>query len=231
MNIIGTMYLVDEKHIDVAKQAMATNPPPMGALSKGSVLCMDMDETTNELEMQFPDHTAKATILCPPPCIILKELDGDAEGFIEGYNAYLDNDESVQEIIASILMFLHMGGNVLLYSPAFIDDDVVWLNTLMLYFFTRYGISIGTPTSNFSYDPRYDEVIASTLYKAGYIDVFGYINCSPEQIPGMDVQEKVYMDLLPVCGPGEVPMDIYMQVKNSLLMYGKPVIKPAITFG
>jgi hypothetical protein len=88
------------------------------------------------------------------------------------YNDYLEHDDSVQEFIATMLLFLHAGGQVLLYSPAMLEDGAGWLNTLMIFFYTRYGITIGTPTNEFSYDPTYDGIVAEMLYNKGYIDVF-----------------------------------------------------------
>lgn len=231
MNLIGTIYAVDESHIDMVKRELSINPPPMGAMATGSMICMDMDETNQELEQMFPNHVLKATLLCPPPSAMYKEIDGDQEGFIEEYYDYLDHDDSVQDFITTILLFLHVGGNILLYTPALLSDETVWMNTLLLFFFTRYGITIGTSgTSGYNYDQSYDGVVADMLFKHGYINVFDFINSNPYVLPSIDVQNKMMQELMPFCGPDEQPMDIYMQMRNSLSQYGAPLIKPALIF-
>jgi len=230
-NIIGTMYLIDEPHIDVLKSNLASTPPPGKGVATGTMLCMDMDESDNMLELWFPDHTQKATILCPPPIAMYKEIDGDQEGFIEEYYRYLDYDDSVQDFLASMLLYLHIGGHILLYTPSHLEDDAIWLNTLVLFFYTRYGITIGTGASDpFRYDERYDVQIANFIYERGFMDVFDFINSSANPFPPFTVQEKLYTDLLPLCQPGDSPLDMYQLMVNSLLQDGAPIYKAAITF-
>jgi len=231
MNILGTIYMMDEPRLDVLRGWLNTTPPPMGNMATGTMICMDMDETDNKLEVEFPDHCQKATLLCPPPLAMYKEIDGDEEGFIQAYNEYLDYDSSVQDFIASMLMYLHMGGHIFMYSPSYIDDCPIWLNTLMLFFFTRYGITIGTSESNGSmYDQRYDGVIADLLYRKGFMNVFDYINSNTSNILDSDIEEKVCLDLEPFTPIGEHPLEMYRYMKDSLLKYGLPIIKPAVIF-
>lgn len=232
MNIIGTIYLVDEPHIDVLRANLMTTPPPGGSIATGTMLCIDLDETTDMLEMNFPDHCQKATLLCPPPLAMHKEIDGDMEGFIEAYNDYLDYDESVQEFIASILLYLHIGGNILMYIPSHIEDETVWVNTLVLYFYTRYGITIGSgPDKPASYDPKYDGEVADMMYSRGYMEVLDYINSTPNMVVVYPMlRDKLCRDLLPYCAPGENPLDMYYYIKRCILQNGVPVYKPALVF-
>ena len=232
MNIIGTLFVIDAPHIDLLKYQLATNPPPMGMLAGNRLLCMDMDETTNELEEQFPNHCMKATLLCPPPIAMYKEIDGDQEGFIEAYYDYLDHEESVQEFIATMLLFLHVGGNIILYTPAYMEDDPVWMNTLILFFFTRFGITIGTsPQNGFFYDQNYDNRISDILYQRRMIDVFDYINSTTYYpYPPLETYDQVMNDLSFFAGKDENPYDMFLIIKNSLLQNGVPIIKPAIVF-
>jgi len=231
MNIIGSMYIMDASGMNALVHQLSVNPPPRGILSGGTIICMDMDETTDDLERMFPEHCTKATIFCPPPSVMIKEIDGDGEGFIIDYNDYLEHDETVQEFIATMLLFLHVGGQVLLYSPAMLNDGAVWLNTLLLFFYTRYGITIGTPTNEFSYDPNYDATIIDLLYSKNCINVFDYCNGYPDPtIPSINLIDKVYYELSHFCGPGENPRDLYQRIKMNVIAYGVPILKPGVIF-
>ena len=176
MNIIGTMFLVDEANMNVLRNNLMSFPPPGGGLATGTMLCIDMDDSDDSIEQQFPLHAQKGTLLCPPPSALYKEIDGDQEGFIMEYNMYLDNDPSVQDFIASMLLYLHIGGHILLYTPTPIDSDAIWLNTLQLFFYTRYGITIGTGINcPSSYDPSFDIKIANMLFAKSYMEVLDFI--------------------------------------------------------
>lgn len=235
MNILGTLFVIDAQNTDLLKQYLSIYPPPMGKLATGTVLCMDMDETTNEIEELFPMHGMKATILCPPPSAMYKEIDGDQEGFITEYNNYLDHDDAVQEFIATMLLFLHVGGNIVLYTPAFMEDEPIWMNTLILNLYTRYGITTGSITPQgmfgYAYDESYDNTISDILYLRNMIDVFDYINStSYYPFPPVQTYNKVLYDLSFVTGPGENPYNTFLMIKNSISQNGVPIIKPGIIF-
>jgi hypothetical protein len=228
MNILGSIYIVDQPHINVLLSQLASTPPPSCG---GKVLCMDMDETQDEIEKMFPDHTVKATLFCPPPSAMYKEIDGDQEGFITDYNNYLDYDNAVQDYIAAMLYFMHTGGNITLYSPAVISDGATWLNTLMIFFYTRYGIVIGTETTPSSYDDKYDAEIATFLYEKGHMDVIDYCNSYPNNyFPDARVADKVYFELAHIAGPYENPQEVYTRIANNVINYGVPILRPAVTF-
>lgn len=231
MNILGTIFLIDEPHIDVLKSNLMTNPPPGHSIATGCMICCDMDESDNMLELWFPEHCQKATLLCPPPSAMYKEIDGDLEGFIQCYNEYLDYDNSVQDFIASMLLFMHLGGNILLYTPSHIEDDAIWVNTLMMYFYTRFGITIGTgPDKPCLYDPKYDSVVATLMYDRGVMDVFDYINSITDPYPDPKIQQRLTFDLLPFASPGENPLNLYYLMRDAINRNGIPVFIPAIRF-
>lgn len=235
MNIIGTMFLVDEANMNVLRNNLMSFPPPGGGLATGTMLCIDMDDSDDSIEQQFPLHAQKGTLLCPPPSALYKEIDGDQEGFIMEYNMYLDNDPSVQDFIASMLLYLHIGGHILLYTPTPIDSDAIWLNTLQLFFYTRYGITIGTGINCPSgYDPSFDIKIANMLFAKSYMEVLDFIYSvganSITMITG-DLLSKVLYELEPYCYPGDNPMDLLYFIRNNLLMGGPPAYKPAVMFG
>ena len=233
MNIIGTLFVIDAPHIDLLKYQLANNLPPMGLLTGNRLLCMDMDETTEELEKEFPDHCMKATILCPPPIAMYKEIDGDQEGFIQAYNEYLEYDDSVQEFIATMLYFMHIGGNILLNIPSYLEDEPIWVHTLMMFFYTRYGISMGImDQSYFSYDDKYDDIIITLLYQKKMVDVFDFINCNTNPYPTFPpiLYNQIIDDLMVFSGPDNNPIDLYTLMKESYITTGIPITKPVVYF-
>ena len=234
MNIIGTMYLVDEPNIDVLKNALSTMPPPNtpGVPIKNTIMCLDLDEGDNMLELWFPDHCQKATILCPPPLALYKEIDGDMEGFINEYNYYLEMDSAVQEFIASILFYSHHGGSTIIYIPCHMEDDSLWVHTLTSFFLTHYGISIGGLKYQFSYDPTFDNTIAAFLYTMGWMDIYDYAISSPSQlIPSLYIKQKIIEDLGPIAGPDVDPLELYSYMRYAMARTGNLILKPAVTFG
>jgi hypothetical protein len=235
MILQGTMYLIDEQHIDVLKNNLMTMPPPMGGRIYGSVLCLDMDETSDDIEQMFPMHTQKATLLTPPPIAMQYYVDGNAEGFIEQYNYYLDFEESVQEFICSMLFYMHMGGNILLYCPQCLDDDSIWLNTLQVFFYTRYGITTGTSAEHrYQFDMNYNDAVNNLLYSKGFISIIEYINetsnlAGPGQ-PGSLIWNKAMIDLPRIGGYDVNPIDTYLYIKHRGLS-GRPFSVPGLSFG
>lgn len=229
MIILGTIYLVDEPHIDVLKQNLMSIPPPEGRPATGTMLCLDMDETDNLLEMWFPQHCQKATILCPPPEAMRAEIDGEQEKFIQIYNNYLEYDPVVQDLIASLLLFLHLGGNILLYTPSYIEDDAIWINVLCMFFYTRFGITIGTSISGSAgYDPNYDSSNAVFMYSKGVMDPFDFIASNPELYPNSQIIDQLCCDLAPYCHSGMTPIALYdhiIQVYYTTGRMTKPFIR------
>ena len=150
------------------------------------------------------------------------------------YNEYLEYDSSVQEFIASMLYFMHIGGNIVLNIPAYLEDEPIWINTLILFFYSRYGINIGTSPQNlFNYDINYDNIIITLLYQKKMVDVFDFINSntymSSNNLP-IELYNQVVNDLIILSGLDNNPMILYEFIKNNYLKTGIPIIKPAIYF-
>ena len=229
MNIIGSIYVVDEPHLDVLKNTLSSTPPPGGGAVAGSTLCVDLDETDNMIEVWFPNHAQKGTLLCPPPIAMYKEIDGDMEGFISEYFNYLKHEESVQDFIASMMLLLHLGGNIIIYTPSHLEDDAIWMNNLIMFFFTEFGITIGTPTTVAEYDSKYDSSNATFMYSRGVMDVFDYIMSTQDMTPPWYVHDRIIMDLLPLCSKEENPIHKFEEIK-ALQMMGYTPFKPSVIF-
>lgn len=236
MNIIGTMFLVDEAHMDVLQSNLSSMAPPGSPVPAGNtMLCIDMSDDDNRIEQWFPNHTQKGTLLTPPPSALYKQIDGDQEGFIVEYNNYLDNDQSVRDFVASMMYFLHVGGHILLYSPTELDSGAIWLNTLQLWFYTRFGINIGTGAqSPFTYDQNYDYIVANELYgRLGAMNVLDFVYSIAADITKVDPMnmQKFYQEMEPFVMAGEDPFSILQFIRINLLTGGSPAYKPAVMFG
>ena len=230
MIINGTMYIIDSTHIDILKQNLATTSPPMeGGMVAGTVMCLDLDEEDRMLELWYPYHCQILTVLLPPPNAVYKIIDGDQEEFIKLYTQYLEEDDCVQDSIANILYFLSLGGNIMMYIPSAMVDDAIWVNVLMTFFYTRYGITIGTSDSLAAYDPRYDSENAIFMYSRGKMNVLDFIRFTRTIIPDDRILHRLQYDLLQYCGPNETPMDVYNKLLESYIAYG-PNVRPGLIF-
>ena len=230
MNINGVVYLVDVPNINVLKHKLSTTPPPNGGVIMNTTLCLDMDETDNMIELWFPYHAQKATLLCPPPIAMYKEIDGDQEGFIQEYNKYLEPDQTVQEFIPSIILYLYRGGTVMIYSPSYIADETIWVNILMMYFYTRFGLKIGTSAQDgFYYDTRYDPSIAMYLYYHNMIPWQEFISiCSINPFRSdAHIASKLSYDMQSVCGSIN-PEQYYLELMNGISNH--KTLQPLVTF-
>lgn len=235
-NILGTIYLMDEDCIDVLRKNLTTMPPPGGFPDpKATILCIDMSDEDDHLEKWFPHHTQKGTLLLPPPSALYKQIDGDQEGFITEYNNYLDNDQSVKDFVATMLYYMHIGGNILLYTPTEINSGAVWINVLELWFYSRYGITMGTaPDAPFFYDQNYDYIVANELYTClgmmSALDFVYSVDADLSKVTPANMQ-RLYQDLQPLVMEGEDPFSILYFIRGNLLSGYPPAYKPAVVFG
>ena len=226
MNILGTLYLTDNKNVVINA---ILNPSRF-------TICMDTSETgnveeDNMLHQMFPGNVQKATILNAPPKAVYAEIDGEHERFIELYNEYLDSPE-VTDFIVAMLSHMHRGyeRDIIIYVPNF-NEDSVWINVLLINIFTRFGIHIGTsPQDFFSYNPDYDQVIADALYQYNYIDIFDYIASNAVGNISSCVYEKALYELAPFCDSGETPGALFARLKVHQNMTGKAIVAPAVIF-
>jgi len=222
MVISGTIYLIDENGIGILRNTLL-NP-----VTGPRTVVFNMDDTSKELEEQFPQQATAATVLAPAPDAIYCEIDGDHEGFINLYYQYLES-EAPSLMIASILTLLHKGFDVLLYTPALVEEDSIWTNTLIMNFYTRFGITIGTDAEHsFEYNPQYDPINAVYMYSKGFIDVFDFINSYGNGYPPFEIMDRLQSDLYQFSNKGDY-MDFYWLIRRNANM-GYPSLKAAVSF-
>ena len=214
----GTIYLI--KDIDFARQLL--NGPC-------KYILLNVDDTDHLLSSEFPNQVQQSTILCPPPSVIYREIDGDTDGFVNGYTGYLASKE-VDDFISMIMCCLHRGINLLLYVADY-SDESVWLNTLLSYIFSTYGIKIGTSKSDkFDFDIRYIGFDIDRMFVNGHMDRFEYMTITPHSKAPMfdkDLVNRIRSELSPFSIPGMDPMYLFDLVKSK---DQNVVVRPAIMF-
>jgi len=221
----GTIYLTDD--VDLISSALS---------QPRKYIIYDLDDQSNNMDIMFPKYSVKATVLNPPPSAVHKHCDGLQEEFIDEYQRYLIS-EDVCDIVALMIIGLNNGFDAFIYIPSF-SEDSVWVNILLMYFETIYGIHVGTSAENvFSFNPEFQNVIASTLYFKLQIDILSYINLiSDPSVPfsyatffsQIDPMVKIQADLLCHSGIDENPYDTF--VRLFLACQKNPNITPAVTF-
>lgn len=196
------MNIVDAQHIDVIQSN----------IQYPNTLCLDFDEQDDMLHLCFKNKCEKAIMLNPPPVAMHAYIDGNYQEFVDIYNYHLDNNEAAQMMISQIIYGLFTGINYLLYVPCFLEDDSIWINTFMMYFYTRFGITIGTSeNSPFMYDQSRELDIANFLYLKKWINAIDYINCTGYNQPDPRISDKLYSDLSQMY-PSNNPIDVYNQL-------------------
>lgn len=182
MFIKGSLYIAND--INIVNNAMV--------LPNNKTL--DLDEFGKILDQNNP-NVVRSTCLLPPPNAIIAEIDGDHEQFVSTYRSYLCMDV-ISDFISVIIQAMHLGTNFIMFIPE-MSEDSVWVNELILYFMTQYGIKIGTsPTDVFAYDERATSQNALLLYMYGYIDPYEFLFYYTEPIYPA-ILEKLINDVKP----------------------------------
>lgn len=194
------------------------------ALQDPIVKILDLDEFGKYLDYRNP-NVIKSTCLLPQPEAVMAEIDGDPERFRLLYMEYLKSDV-VMDFVTVILAALHKGINFIIFVPE-MSEDSVWVVQLLMYFYTTYGIKIGTSeTDNYAYDERYDSSNALLMYMGGFIDPYVFLTCYVDPIYPF-ILNKLIRDVNPV-----VPNNDYVAHFESMKfrLKANPLVRDAITF-
>lgn len=223
--LLGTMELCDD--IEFIQYVIAQD-----SIGPNKVFVLNTDESDQTLETMYPDKCQCATLLCPPPVAVYKEIDGDRNGFVAEYLKYL-SEPSVEEFIAVMLACMHQGRSLLI-SVTDYSEDSIWLNILRGYFEERFGIHIGTSENDLPFcNPAFGDRVIEFMYSYGVVDVFDFMMCESKQIPmdfSIDLINKLRSDLSPFAVNGQDPLELYGIIKTNQMMTGNPIIKPAISY-
>ena len=115
-----------------------------------------------ELNNQLPPNFIEYSILLPPVEALEAEINGNIEVYYNIYSQYLTYTPYCQEAIATILAAISRGINVIFYIEE--GDNLSHKKFLMDYFMNMYGILLGSETTKFCYDIRFEPIINTILY-------------------------------------------------------------------
>ena len=201
----GTIYLL--KDINIARSALSDQHP---------YVLLNVDDTDCELSREFPTKVQQSNILCPPPGILYKEIDGDIDGFVNGYNMYLASKE-VDNFISMMMCCLYKGINLILYVIDY-SDDSVWINILVSYLYKTYGIKVGISANDkFDFDIRYIGFDVDRMFVNGHINIFEYMSLCPHMSAptfDKDLVSRIREELEPFTAFGVDPLYTFNLVKS-----------------
>lgn len=221
MIITGSLYITDSTDMIYKQMIQSVH-------RQQRCMVLDLDETGDELTSSFPQDVNKGTILLPPPGAIFLQIDGDQEGFLTEYYAHLQSQDVI-DFIATVIFMTYAGINTLIYIPSY-NEDSVWLNVLLQFFESEFGIHIGTgPTDYFRYDGMHDAYLINLMYLNRCIDVITYMREIP---PVYDAHPnylaaRIVNDLRPFSGD-EHPWNTYIRMVTAL--HTNPMVRPALYF-
>lgn len=159
------------------------------------VLCMNntiiisLDET-----LSLPDlpNVVVGLNLLPPVEALIAETDGNHSEFEICYANHFNN-QSVDELVGTIIVLLMSGKNILFYSP---KDELSQFSAAKLIdmFWLRYGIRIGVVgTSECTYDNSCVPLWLGYAYELKCINGRDYLTEYPE---GVMIPDKILSELI-----------------------------------
>lgn len=164
----GTMYITDDKDICI------------NSINNPASILLTLEEGNSIFNLSNNNIT-KATILLPPPDVSIMAVDGNAELCTNTYYAYLHLPH-VSEFIATIMMVLYRGGNIIIYYPK--DEfSELFSGLLTNFFMITYGIMIGNRGIEYRYDPSFEPINLSTLYSNGFLSPNDFLKEYPVGVP------------------------------------------------
>lgn len=158
-----------------------TNDPQLvlNSAKDYSIICIS-GETDEYQSLIQATNASIATILLPSYDAVMMELDGNVEGFIGSYFNYLSSKEPSM-FINLILRAIYNGTNVLLYLTKE-ESRMNYINVFAKYFADVFGITIGSETTQYIFNPAYLPIIFDTLYLNDLMTTAEYIKYFPNTV-------------------------------------------------
>ena len=129
--------------------------------------------TENAIFLQH-QNSVKATILLPPIDAIMADSDNDIDTLHSIYWSYFLSDE-VTEFMAIICTVLYKGVNIFMYVPEEEIREFSYIRLLLDYIRLTYGLYVGTPNQQFSFDLNYTQYIADLLFNNNLLSSEEYL--------------------------------------------------------
>ncbi len=214
--MMGTLYLTYDLNMCIANSGVRRT------------VIVSEDPVANNLP-----NVVGGSILMPPYEAMMQLIDGNIQEFNKLYHEYLASPVP-DKMIVLLIQALEQGINLLLYLDK--DAEKTFATTLMEHFFYAYGIIIGTPTNQFSYDIAYDEILVSKMYIYGNISVEEFFVRYPQSAYIQDpvIVSKLIYDVHPNMAPSsslEQYILYFNEMKNRIKANNNIYLAPAITRG
>lgn len=107
------------------------------------------------------------SVLLPPYQALDADINGDINSYNQIYYDYLTRMEQCYDAFATIIVSAYKGVNILLYVE---NAELSHKKFLIDYMRARFGIQIGSATTPFGIDPRFEMLIRHIAYS--YLDGF-----------------------------------------------------------
>lgn len=141
------------------------------------IISLDEDDTYKELSASNNPNVIPGTILLPPIEAQWMEIDGNLEGYLEAYAAHM-SDPNVTMFINSLIGFLYMGGNLIIFCPEFDAgglESASYVSFILQYLLANYGLKLGTSIEPFAYDTNFIPKYLIGLYGIRVIDYKAFL--------------------------------------------------------
>lgn len=170
----GSLYITTD--INVVRQMMTTNKIVIIGEPDQALV-----QSTNALV---------ASVLLPPYNCMMARMDGDINQFIMLYNNHLSSLEC-SNFLAALFRALYNGNNILLYSTQ--DEFSLYFEQLYNYLVSNYGVYIGTPNNQFTFNPEFTWRLCTSLYIYELFTVEEFFMNYPQ---GLQIPDDIIMKLI-----------------------------------
>lgn len=198
----GSIDITD--NIDFVREVMFSNSP--------NIRIVSLDED-NSIPLDHP-IVLGGTCLLPPVDALIAEADGDEQLYDACYSEHF-NDPFIMQFIGALIIFLHNGGNIILYFP---DLQTITATKLMQQFWIRYGIGIGIiGQSSSNYDMNCIPIWLAFMYTADAIHPFELLYFYPADamIPD-NIMNKLLVEISPLGDSFEQKINFILDLRVKL---------------
>lgn len=156
---------------------------------------LTLDEN-NQLPLEHPNVIGGNCFL-PPIDALIAEAEGNEYIFNRAYEEMFVNNIEIEQFIATIIMRLMMGNNILIYTPEINNNAIPKFMDII---FKRYGISIGIINNRpCMYDDSCTPMWLRYTYFFGMISSRDYLYLLPTNcIIDQDIMDRLIIDISPV---------------------------------
>lgn len=213
----GTLNIVTDQQLIL--QSAVSNPN-----IKVLVISGNMDDNDPFIQST---SASLVSVLLPPPSSSMMEMDGNIQGYLESYYAYLNSGHAFM-FVCVILRAIYNGVNVILYTTPE-ESQLSFMSVISDFFQNQFGITVGTVDRPYEFNPNYFPIILEIMYMNNIMNADELLFSYPEhvQIQNQHLLTKLYSDVVPYLGTTSPTMDqISMYFNNRVHLSKRNIIDP-----